>query len=43
MKVLPVSESLFGLTYRQDLDESRRRIAALSDEGRYPVPLWSAS
>jgi UTP-glucose-1-phosphate uridylyltransferase len=43
VKVLPVSESLFGLTYRQDLDESRRRIAALSDEGRYPVPLWSAS
>ncbi len=43
VRVLPVSESLFGLTYRQDLDESRRRVAALCGEGRYPVPLWSAS
>ncbi len=43
VKVLPVSESLFGLTYKEDLDESRRQIARLCEAGRYPVPLWSLS
>lgn len=39
--VLPVEDRPLGLTFRQDLEDTRSRIQALTAEGRYPSPLWS--
>lgn len=30
----------FGLTYREDVDGTRRALAQLTAEGKYPSPLW---
>ncbi len=40
--VLPVEDRPLGLTFRQDLEDTRARIQALTAEGRYPSPLWNA-
>ncbi|MBL8966381.1 MAG: NTP transferase domain-containing protein [Spirochaetaceae bacterium] len=40
VRVLPTPEAWFGLTYREDLEDARARVAALTGAGRYPAPLW---
>ncbi len=39
VKALPTEDAWFGLTWREDLEPSRRRIARLVEEGFYPSPL----
>jgi hypothetical protein len=42
VEILETEDSWFGLTYREDLDIARARIAALVERGFYPSPLWRA-
>ena len=39
--VLPTNDRWFGMTYREDLPEVRRELAALHGNGTYPAPLFS--
>ncbi|MGY4706702.1 nucleotidyltransferase family protein [Candidatus Bipolaricaulota sp. J31] len=41
VKVLPTEERWFGITYREDLEGARERIAALIRQGVYPEKLWN--
>ena len=41
VKVLPTDEHWFGLTYQEDRDLARVRIAELVRQGAYPKRLWS--
>jgi hypothetical protein len=41
LRVLPTSGPWFGLTFREDLELARTRIAALAAAGEYPSPLWA--
>ena len=38
--MLQSSDEWFGITYREDLESSRRAIIALNAGGKYPSPLW---
>jgi hypothetical protein len=39
--LLKSSDAWFGLTYREDLVETRRALKGLTMEEKYPSPLWS--
>lgn len=41
MSVLQTKESWFGVTYQEDKPKVLSAIRNLTDEGLYPVPLWS--
>lgn len=41
VKALPVTETSFGLTNPEDLGATRTRLAALTQRGVYPSPLWA--
>ena len=38
--LLESSDAWFGITYREDLANSRQAVAALVAQGKYPSPLW---
>ncbi len=40
VQILETEDSWFGLTYREDLELARARIAGLVESGFYPEPLW---
>jgi len=40
VRVLPSKDAWFGVTYREDLAQTRAGIEKLTAEGRYPSPLW---
>ena len=40
-KVLPTTESWFGITYREDTEQVRKSIARLIEKGSYPEALWT--
>ncbi len=40
VKVLHTQDKWYGMTYREDLAEVTRAIARMTNEGRYPAPLW---
>lgn len=40
VQVLPTHDNWFGITYREDREIARQRVAALIAEGRYPERLW---
>jgi hypothetical protein len=40
VRVIPTPEKFLGMTYAEDVDAVRGRIAELVDAGRYPSPLW---
>jgi UTP-glucose-1-phosphate uridylyltransferase len=39
--LLKSADAWFGLTYREDLESSRRFMGALVTAGKYPAPLWT--
>ena len=43
VRVLPTGDSWFGITYREDLEATRRAIRDLVASGAYPPRLWSRS
>ena len=40
MRVLHADSEWFGITYKEDKDAAIKRLADLSSQGVYPVPLW---
>ena len=40
MRVLHADSEWFGITYKEDKDTAIKRLADLSAQGIYPVPLW---
>jgi len=40
VKVLTSESSWFGVTYKEDKNETINRIKSLVDEGKYPSKLW---
>ena len=40
LRVLKADSEWFGVTYKEDKEAAIKRLAALSAEGVYPVPLW---
>lgn len=43
VQVLPTEADWMGVTYPQDAAAVKARLAALSQAGHYPTPLWSAN
>ncbi len=43
LKVLPTNEKWLGLTYREDLQDVRAKIAQMVKSGQYPKSLWASS
>lgn len=41
VSVLSTDEDWFGVTYREDAQHVSQELKKLTDEGRYPSPLWS--
>ncbi len=41
VRVLPTEERWFGMTYRDDLERARDKLAARIASGAYPTPLWA--
>jgi hypothetical protein len=40
VRVIPAESEWFGVTYKEDRDAARARIAALCSQGVYPRKLW---
>lgn len=40
VKMLHTADKWYGMTYQQDRDSVRAAISRMTDEGRYPGPLW---
>jgi len=38
--LLQSTDAWFGITYREDLESSKRTLGQLVAQGKYPVPLW---
>jgi hypothetical protein len=41
VRVLPTTETWYGVTYRQDQPHVRQAIREMTDQGVYPAGLWS--
>lgn len=41
VSVLPNSERWYGVTYKEDKPMVEKAFAAMTEEGKYPTPLWS--